>query len=353
VHCNGGTAITGSAGNFSDHTPWYKPYKDNQLCSWQIRTGTPGPVTIVTALHQFEWFTDNLYVYDGDSDSDPLLAVISMSGFPVGPVVTNRDTGNIYVKFSTSAQDAFTGFVALYSRNDQCPNSCSENGYCVEGKCSCMAGKTGTDCSQDQVAIPIRYNETITGQLNDFEWRYYRIYVPESVSVPVLNVAFSRLDDMPENSYSAHWKWGGGDLTFLAGYEYLPNLVTYETAVPYWIFPSVLRIYNPRAGIYNIGIYAKEAAGFTLRVEPLGEDVTYVEPTFPASTANSATQGMVTSGTPKSSVGLVIGIVVIVLSLVMIAVIAGGYFYYKRRGSSPLGFTRVDQQGEAQQLDLE
>jgi len=290
-----------------------------------------------------------------------------MSGFPTGPVVTNRDTGSILVKFSTNSQDAFTGFVALFSRNDQCPNSCSENGYCVEGKCSCVPGKTGVDCSLNQVALPIGFNTTITDQLDDFEWKYYSVYVqiPPGQSVDRLNVKFSKSDDMPENSHSAHWKWGGGDLTFLAAYEYLPNLVTYQTAVPYWIYPTVLTILNPRSGTYYIGVYAKEAAGYTLLVDssfvsvptspvsPSQTDNSFSYPPIAESSSPSSQQSNPVNSPNKTQLGLVIGVVVVVLSIVMIALLGGAFYYYKGRQGSPTGFTRVDQQGEALQLDLE
>jgi len=357
IHCNGDSVIQATTGNFSDHTPWYQPYKDNQRCSWLIRTGSPGAVTIVTALHQFEWYTDTLYVYDGETVNDPLLSIISMSGFPTGPVVTNRDTGSILIKFSTNAAQAFTGFVALFSRNDLCPNSCSENGYCVEGKCSCVSGKTGIDCSQNQIATPIGFNTTITDQLNDFEWKYYSIFlqIPEGESINRINVRFSKLGYLPENSHSANWKWGGGDLTFLSAYEYLPNLETYQTAVPYWIYPTVFYISYPRSGTYFIGVYAKEAATYTLEVDSPFEIVppgpSASDPNTVTSTSSGHQDSTMPSKTPQY--GLVIGIIVVILSIVMIAALGGAFYYYKKRQSSPTGFLRVDEQGEALQLDLE
>jgi len=273
-------------------------------------------------------FVDNLLIYDGLNTSAPLLKSLSNSGFPTDPVITILSTGNVYASFTSDTTTAYTGFVGLFSRNDLCPNSCSGNGYCIQGKCVCFSDRIGPNCTDSVYALPVGFNTTVSDMLGDFEWKYYTFYIDDDMNR--LEVPFAKLDAQPPNTFSGRWKWGGGDLTFVLGREYLPNLVTHDAMLPYWITPKKFILQRPRVGTWFLGVYAREAASFSFSVLSPSNN-----PTF--GTTNEYTTAMATSSqviTPKSSIALILGIVVLILSLIALTAIGVAFYWFKVRKSS-------------------
>jgi len=67
-----------------------------------------------------------------------------------------------------------------------CPNDCSGNGACINGRCSCDAGFAGLDCASTLERIYSGTPENGTIGVN--EWAYYKYSAPNSKSSITLNL---------------------------------------------------------------------------------------------------------------------------------------------------------------------
>ncbi|KAB7494399.1 Attractin-like protein 1 [Armadillidium nasatum] len=139
--------ITDGSGNYSE---------DNQ-CTWLIDPNRPNShIRLYLDHFATECSWDHLYIYDGGSIYDPLLAVFS------GMIVQDHyqasrtpevvaKSGKALLYFYSDAAYNLTGFSISYKLNG-CPssgvgNECSGNGVCIEGACTCDAGWAGNDCT--------------------------------------------------------------------------------------------------------------------------------------------------------------------------------------------------------------
>nr|XP_027236608.1 attractin-like protein 1 [Penaeus vannamei] len=144
------SVISDGAGNYSTDTQ----------CAWLIDAGQPN-TSIRLHLDHFatECSWDHLYVYDGDSIYDPLLAVFSGMvvqddyQVPQMPEVVAK-SGYALLYFYSDAAYSLSGFSISYShhRVDDCPSTvvgeeCSSRGACLEGMCICDMGWRGPACS--------------------------------------------------------------------------------------------------------------------------------------------------------------------------------------------------------------
>nr|XP_045625538.1 attractin-like protein 1 isoform X3 [Procambarus clarkii] len=141
------SVITDGSGNYSTDTQ----------CTWLIDAGRPNTSIRLHFDHfatECSW--DHLYVFDGDSIYDPLLAVFSGMvvqddyRVPHIPEVVAR-SGYALLYFYSDAAYNLTGFSISY-RVDGCPSTvagdeCSGRGACLEGFCTCDAGWGGPACS--------------------------------------------------------------------------------------------------------------------------------------------------------------------------------------------------------------
>ncbi|XP_071548836.1 attractin-like protein 1 isoform X2 [Panulirus ornatus] len=141
------SVITDGPGNYSTDTQ----------CTWLIDAGRPSTSIRLHFDHfatECSW--DHLYVYDGDSIYDPLLAVFSGMvvqddyRVPHIPEVV-ATSGYALLYFYSDAAYNLTGFSISYSV-DGCPSTavgeeCSGRGACLEGVCTCDAGWGGPACS--------------------------------------------------------------------------------------------------------------------------------------------------------------------------------------------------------------
>ncbi|XP_068244853.1 attractin-like protein 1 [Palaemon carinicauda] len=146
LFANSGT-ITDGSGNYST----------DSHCGWLIDAGKAN-TSIHLHLDHFatECSWDHLYVYDGDSIYDPLIAVYSgmvaqddyrVTHIP--EVVTSSGFALLY--FYSDATNNLSGFSISY-RIDGCPSTvaeevCSSKGVCTDGVCTCDAGWGGPACS--------------------------------------------------------------------------------------------------------------------------------------------------------------------------------------------------------------
>ena len=71
--------------------------------------------------------------------------MFSGSNFPF-PIVSNN--GSLSVLFTSDEDFEMKGFEIEYSSVSSCPGKCSGKGYCVSGKCVCLYGSSGDDCSE-------------------------------------------------------------------------------------------------------------------------------------------------------------------------------------------------------------
>ncbi|XP_064629979.1 attractin-like protein 1 isoform X2 [Lineus longissimus] len=181
--CGGRAKLTSSSGFISDGA---SNYTVNVKCTWLLDTGRPNS-TLRLRLHEFatECGWDHLYIYDGSSVFDPLLAVYSglirkKSANDSAPLPEVKATsGRAYLYFYSDAAYNMSGFNISYSVNTcplncsnngvcnnakgecachvnfngpscdipNCPHSCAPNGNCVDGKCHCKTGFTGIGCN--------------------------------------------------------------------------------------------------------------------------------------------------------------------------------------------------------------
>ncbi|KAK3875518.1 hypothetical protein Pcinc_019616 [Petrolisthes cinctipes] len=141
------SVITDGSGNYSTDTQ----------CTWLIDAGHPN-TSIRLHLDHFatECSWDHLYVFDGDSIYDPLLAVYSGMvvqddyRVPHIPEVVAK-SGHALLYFYSDAAYNLTGFSISY-RVEGCASSvagqeCSGHGACLEGVCTCDGDWMGPACS--------------------------------------------------------------------------------------------------------------------------------------------------------------------------------------------------------------
>ncbi|XP_077992752.1 attractin-like protein 1 [Glandiceps talaboti] len=150
-HCGGRVKLDSPSGYIIDGV---EHYKESIECTWLIDSRQPGSL-IRLKFEQFEtecaW--DYLYIYDGDSVYDPLIA--TFSGLLVSeneenvtyPEVTTS-SGFAYLHFYSDAALSMAGFNISYSVNT-CTRDCSGNGICLESpvECDCDPRWTGEGCN--------------------------------------------------------------------------------------------------------------------------------------------------------------------------------------------------------------
>ena len=146
--CGGRIKLTSYEGFISDG---YGNYSLNTKCSWLIE-GQKGSKIQLEFLHfatECSW--DHLYIYDGRSVFDKLIAVISGFVIPKDntknvslPVITAH-SGSAFLHFYSDAAYNMSGFNITY-RMDPCPKNCSYHGNCNSGVCSCSPGWRGLSC---------------------------------------------------------------------------------------------------------------------------------------------------------------------------------------------------------------
>ncbi|ODN01460.1 putative protein tag-53 [Orchesella cincta] len=156
-YCYGKVRVQGNKGWISEGPG---NYTNNMKCSWLIESPTtestsPSPIIIHIEEFATECGWDHLYIYDGDNAHAPLLGVFSgllvqknYSVLRLPEVVAK--SGFAFLHFYTDVVYNLTGFNITY-RTNSCPSlrsnlTCSGNGVCIDGVCTCNARYKGDAC---------------------------------------------------------------------------------------------------------------------------------------------------------------------------------------------------------------
>lgn len=128
-------------------------YSSDLQCTWLIDSEqSNATIRLQVNFFETECSWDHLYIFDGDSVSSPLLAVLS------GTLIKDKQesnqiaeitakSGRVYLYFYSDAAYNMSGFNISYSINS-CPRNCSNNGVCVGDRCTCDAGFEGNACEK-------------------------------------------------------------------------------------------------------------------------------------------------------------------------------------------------------------
>ncbi|XP_077992307.1 attractin-like protein 1 [Glandiceps talaboti] len=149
-HCGGRVKLDTPTGYIADGP---SEYKKSHSCTWLIESGLSGSLIRLKFEHfETECAWDYLYIYDGDSVYDPLIATFSGAMLSENeenvtyPEVTTS-SGYAYLHFYSDAEYAMSGFNISYSI-DTCPLDCSDNGICLNStQCDCDPEWTGEGCN--------------------------------------------------------------------------------------------------------------------------------------------------------------------------------------------------------------
>ncbi|KAE8593599.1 hypothetical protein XENTR_v10019212 [Xenopus tropicalis] len=119
-------------------------YSVNGNCEWLIEAPNNNYRILLSFLFmETECAYDYLFVYDGDSYSDRLLASLSGSSLPSTLEATS---GKMLLHLFSDANYNLLGFNATYSFS-LCPHGCSGHGLCQENsQCLCDLGWSGEGC---------------------------------------------------------------------------------------------------------------------------------------------------------------------------------------------------------------
>lgn len=121
VTCNGGTTLTANSGNFDDGSGAGNNYTNNLNCSWLIQVSN-GPVNLNFSAFNIDSNGDTLYVYDGNSNTDPLLAKLTGS---VTPAVISSTGNDLFLEFTTNGSATALGWNAVYTSAGPPAASCT------------------------------------------------------------------------------------------------------------------------------------------------------------------------------------------------------------------------------------
>ncbi|KAM4703377.1 multiple epidermal growth factor-like domains protein 8 [Rhinophrynus dorsalis] len=136
-------------------------YSVNGNCEWLIEAPSSSYRVLLSFLFmETECTYDYLFVYDGDSYRDRLLASLSGSSLPPTLEATS---GKMLLHLFSDANYNLLGFNATYSFS-LCPRGCSGHGLCQENtQCLCDFGWGGEGC---QVPYCSSYCNTLHGTCN-------------------------------------------------------------------------------------------------------------------------------------------------------------------------------------------
>lgn len=110
-YCSGTTNLTANSGSFSDGSG-SNLYQDTTNCSWLIQPANNQAVQLTFTNFDTELGFDIVRVYDGATNSAPLLG--AFSGNLIPPVLTST-SGDMLVEFSTDVNNNLQGWDAFYT----------------------------------------------------------------------------------------------------------------------------------------------------------------------------------------------------------------------------------------------
>uniref|UniRef100_A0A8C7C7Q8 Multiple EGF like domains 8 n=1 Tax=Oncorhynchus kisutch TaxID=8019 RepID=A0A8C7C7Q8_ONCKI len=121
-------------------------YSVNGNCEWLVKAPSSNyRIVLNFTFMETECTYDYLFVYDGDSYQNPLLASLSGNTLPQ-PI--EAKSGKMLLHLFSDANYNLLGFNATYSFS-VCPGACGGHGRCdtASSLCQCHLGWGGADCS--------------------------------------------------------------------------------------------------------------------------------------------------------------------------------------------------------------
>jgi len=110
-YCSGTTTLTASTGTFSDGSG-SNNYSNNSDCYWSITPTGASSVKLTFTSFQTESGNDKIYIYDGTTVNDPLLATYSGTSIPAS---VTANSGKMLVRFTSNASTTKAGWSAKYT----------------------------------------------------------------------------------------------------------------------------------------------------------------------------------------------------------------------------------------------
>jgi len=149
AYCIGTTELTDATGEFGDGSGIYN-FGKNSDCSWLIQPSGASSVTLSFPLFQVGGGGGSVYIYDGTSKSDPLLARISGK---VIPTAVTSSGGSMLVHFTSDNYGCDLGWWAFYTSSPGNEQHCNGTTVLSEPSGEFDDGSGGsnytkyTDCS--------------------------------------------------------------------------------------------------------------------------------------------------------------------------------------------------------------
>ncbi|HBX53593.1 MAG: hypothetical protein A2275_11840 [Bacteroidetes bacterium RIFOXYA12_FULL_35_11] len=143
LNCTTSRTFTNIEGNFEDGSG-HNDYQNNQTCTYLINPTCGAYVRLYFDAFDVE-ASDALYIYDGDSDTDSLIAVYHGGDTPE---MHNASGKNVFLKFITNGSGTAPGWVARYAI-DYCKSSLAfttQSGTFSDGSGPCEYKKS-TNCT--------------------------------------------------------------------------------------------------------------------------------------------------------------------------------------------------------------
>jgi len=111
TYCNGTTTLTAATGTITDGSG-SKDYSNNSDCYWLINPTDAASVKLKFNSFKTESGNDKLYIYDGTTTNDPLLATYSGTNTPAA---VTASSGKMLVRFVTNSNITKAGWSASYT----------------------------------------------------------------------------------------------------------------------------------------------------------------------------------------------------------------------------------------------
>ena len=111
-YCEDYTLLTASEGTISDGSGNTR-YANNSNCEWLIQPDDAGAIALTFTELKTEPGIDRIFIYEGTSENDRLIATVSGFDLPAHPVVVSG--GSMFVKFISDEMNAAPGWEATYT----------------------------------------------------------------------------------------------------------------------------------------------------------------------------------------------------------------------------------------------
>lgn len=122
--CGGTTTLTSATGTFDDGSPATSNYVENSNCQWLIQPAGANVVSLSFNRFATQATADIVSVYDGTSNSAPLIGNYSGSSIP--PTIVSSNGGSLFVEFTSNGFLNDLGWEATYtSSTNQCLSNVS------------------------------------------------------------------------------------------------------------------------------------------------------------------------------------------------------------------------------------